>query len=93
MSISYIGMDWLRNNSFIGRQSRSLICTDEDCDPTACYDSFKEHWHQVLKIIHRSKVSVCIRNDVLLTELLPIVFSKVLEMPPTCITNNIVCRK
>lgn len=51
-------MEWLRNNSFIGRQqqTRSLLGADKECDPTACYDSFKEHWHQVLKIIQRTQV-------------------------------------
>lgn len=50
-------MEWLRNNSFIGRQqTRALLGADEECDPTACYDSFKEHWHQVLKIIQRTQV-------------------------------------
>lgn len=53
-------MDWLRNNSFIGltRQPRSLLSTEEECDPTACYDSFKEHWQQTFKIIQRSQVSI-----------------------------------
>lgn len=51
-------MDWLRNNSFIGltrQQPRALLSTDEEYDPTACYDSFKEHWQQAFKIIQRSQ--------------------------------------
>lgn len=51
-------MDWLRNNSFrsLTRQPpRSLLNTTAECDRTACYDSFKEHWSQAFKIIQRSQ--------------------------------------
>ncbi|XP_025833701.1 UPF0518 protein AGAP011705-like [Agrilus planipennis] len=50
-------MEWLRNNSFISvnRQSRNILNTNEECDPGACYDSFKEHWLQTYKIIQRSQ--------------------------------------
>lgn len=51
-------MDWLRNNSFRSltrQQPRSLLNTTEECDLTACYDSFKEHWLQAFKIIQRSQ--------------------------------------
>ncbi|KAK9890137.1 hypothetical protein WA026_008944 [Henosepilachna vigintioctopunctata] len=46
-------MEWLRNRPFLNKQPRALLCTEEDCDPQACYDSFKEHWQQALKIILR----------------------------------------
>lgn len=51
-------MDWLRNNPFISpnRQQRALMSPEEECDPSACYDSFREHWQQVLKIIQRNQV-------------------------------------
>lgn len=51
-------MDWLRNNSLRAltrQQPRALLNTDEECDLTACYDSFKEHWQQAFKIIQRSQ--------------------------------------
>ncbi|KAK9751859.1 methyltransferase (DUF5917) [Popillia japonica] len=50
-------MDWLRNNPFIGqpRPQRALMSPEEECDPSACYDSFREHWQQVLKIIQRNQ--------------------------------------
>ncbi|GJQ68104.1 hypothetical protein Trydic_g10703 [Trypoxylus dichotomus] len=50
-------MDWLRNNPFINpnRQQRALMSPEEECDPSACYDSFREHWQQVLKIIQRNQ--------------------------------------
>ncbi|XP_060515828.1 FHIP family protein AGAP011705 [Cylas formicarius] len=46
-------MEWLRNHSFLSKNSRTVINTEEECDPQACYDSFKEHWHQALKILQR----------------------------------------
>lgn len=52
-------MEWLRNNSFIGsnrQPARVLLNTEEEPDPTACYDSFKEHWQQTYKIIQRCQV-------------------------------------
>lgn len=52
-------MSWLRNSSArlnaIRQQRSSLFRTDTPCDPTACFDSFKEHWHQALKIIQRNQ--------------------------------------
>ncbi|KAF5281102.1 hypothetical protein FQR65_LT02968 [Abscondita terminalis] len=51
-------MDWLRNNSIRSlsrQQPRLVLNTDEECDLTACYDSFKEHWLQAFKIIQRSQ--------------------------------------
>lgn len=34
-----------------------MSSTEEECDPQACYDSFRGHWHQALKIINRTQVS------------------------------------
>ncbi|XP_017786072.1 PREDICTED: UPF0518 protein AGAP011705 [Nicrophorus vespilloides] len=50
-------MEWIISNSFIGsgRQQRALVSTEEECDPTACYDSFRQHWQQALKIIKRNQ--------------------------------------
>ncbi|KAG5899461.1 hypothetical protein JTB14_015314 [Gonioctena quinquepunctata] len=45
-------MEWL-NSLLPTRTSKALINSDDECDPQACYDSFKEHWHQVLKIFNR----------------------------------------
>lgn len=45
-------MEWLRNNPFFQKANRSII-SSEECDPQACYDSFKGHWDQALKILHR----------------------------------------
>ncbi|CAG9855205.1 unnamed protein product [Phyllotreta striolata] len=44
-------MDWI-NSLLSSKNSKSLINSD-DCDPQACYDSFKEHWHQIYKIFNR----------------------------------------
>lgn len=59
-------MDWLRNNPFIGqpRPQRALMSPEEECDPSACYDSFREHWQQVLKIIQRNQVNLTVRGYV-----------------------------
>ncbi|XP_045481730.1 FHIP family protein GH13096 [Harmonia axyridis] len=46
-------MEWLRNRPILNKQPRALLYVEEDCDPQACYDSFKEHWQQALKIIQR----------------------------------------
>lgn len=56
-------MEWLRNNSLIpNRQTtRALLPAEEDPDPTACYDSFKEHWLQAHKIIQRCQVN-CVNS-------------------------------
>ncbi|RZB39943.1 UPF0518 domain containing protein -like [Asbolus verrucosus] len=49
-------MEWLRSYNILNKQPRALMCsTEEECDPQACYDSFKEHWHQALKIINRTQ--------------------------------------
>jgi len=50
-------MSWLRNSplraSFgIRRPSNS---PPKECDPTACYDSFKKHWQQTYEIIERTQ--------------------------------------
>lgn len=37
-------------------QPRQILNAEEDCDPTACYDSFKEHWLQAYQIILRNQV-------------------------------------
>ncbi|XP_044765322.1 FHIP family protein GH13096 [Coccinella septempunctata] len=46
-------MEWLRNHTVLNKQPRALLYEGEDYDPQACYDSFKEHWQQALKIIQR----------------------------------------
>ncbi|KAJ3640075.1 hypothetical protein Zmor_003393 [Zophobas morio] len=56
-------MDWLSKYNILSKpQTRALMSsTEEECDPQACYDSFKEHWHQALKIINRAQQMP--RND------------------------------
>lgn len=49
-------MEWLRNRPILNKQPRALLYEEQDCDPQACYDSFKEHWQQALKIIQRVQV-------------------------------------
>lgn len=45
-------MEWI--NSFLSsKTSKSTINPEDECDPQACYDSFKEHWHQVCKLFNR----------------------------------------
>ncbi|XP_030756075.1 UPF0518 protein AGAP011705 [Sitophilus oryzae] len=44
---------WLRNNPFFQKNNRITINPDEECDSQACYDSFKGHWDQALKILQR----------------------------------------
>ncbi|XP_057656356.1 FHIP family protein AGAP011705 isoform X1 [Diorhabda carinulata] len=45
-------MEWI--NSFLSsKSSKSIINPEDECDPQACYDSFKEHWHQVCKLFNR----------------------------------------
>lgn len=48
-------MDWFP--FFQSKNPKSIISSEEDCDPQACYDSFKEHWHQALKILQRVQVN------------------------------------
>ncbi|XP_044256390.1 FHIP family protein AGAP011705 isoform X2 [Tribolium madens] len=50
-------MEWIRSGyNMLNKQPRALMgSTMEECDPQACYDSFKEHWHQALKIINRTQ--------------------------------------
>lgn len=48
---------WLRNNPFNQKNNRIAINPEEECDPQACYDSFKGHWDQALKILQRVQVS------------------------------------
>ncbi|KAJ8923668.1 hypothetical protein NQ315_010248 [Exocentrus adspersus] len=45
-------MEWL-NSILQPKNPRALTNSEEECDPQACYDSFKEHWHQALKIFNR----------------------------------------
>ncbi|XP_066248369.1 FHIP family protein AGAP011705 [Euwallacea similis] len=45
-------MEWIRNNTFFQRSNRSIL-NSEECDPQACYDSFKGHWYQALKVLQR----------------------------------------
>ncbi|KAJ8926863.1 hypothetical protein NQ314_020714 [Rhamnusium bicolor] len=44
-------MEWL--NSILQPKNQRALVNSEECDPQACYDSFKEHWHQTLKIFNR----------------------------------------
>lgn len=48
-------MEWLRTRQFKNKQPRALLSTEDDCDPQACYDSFKEHWQQAYKIILKTQ--------------------------------------
>ncbi|CAG9828448.1 unnamed protein product [Diabrotica balteata] len=45
-------MEWL-NSLLSSKNAKSVINSEDECDPQACYDSFKEHWHQVYKIFNR----------------------------------------
>ncbi|KAJ8971943.1 hypothetical protein NQ317_013840 [Molorchus minor] len=45
-------MEWL-NSILQNKNQRAIINSEEECDPQACYDSFKEHWQQALKIFNR----------------------------------------
>lgn len=52
-------MSWLRNSPLrasFGKR-RPSNSPPKDCDPTACYDSFKKHWQQMYEIIERTQVS------------------------------------
>ncbi|CAH0562283.1 unnamed protein product [Brassicogethes aeneus] len=52
-------MDWIKSYNFLPRNARAIGSSEEnrgaECDPQACYDSFKQHWQQALKIIHRAQ--------------------------------------
>ncbi|CAH1153647.1 unnamed protein product [Phaedon cochleariae] len=50
-------MEWLNSLLPTRNSKSSIINSDDECDPQACYDSFKEHWHQVLKIFNRVQQS------------------------------------
>lgn len=41
------------NWPFIQKNQNKLTYNEEECDPQACYDSFKEHWHQASRILQR----------------------------------------
>lgn len=64
-------MSWIRNsplrNSFRSGRRPSSNSPPKDCDPTACFNSFKEHWFQINAIIDRTKPpeSFPIQDDVL----------------------------
>lgn len=50
-------MSWLRNSPLrasFGKR-RPSNSPPKDCDPTACYDSFKKHWQQTYEIIERTQ--------------------------------------
>jgi len=53
-------MSWLKNSQLRASFSRRRVPTSppKDCDPTACYESFRKHWQQILDIINRAQVSV-----------------------------------
>ncbi|PSN55373.1 hypothetical protein C0J52_01825 [Blattella germanica] len=52
-------MSWLRNSPLRASfgKLRPSNSPPKDCDPTACYDSFKKHWQQTHEIIERTRVS------------------------------------
>ncbi|XP_039295133.1 UPF0518 protein GI14169 isoform X2 [Nilaparvata lugens] len=50
-------MSWLKNSSIgasLGKLRSSNLPTNE-CDPSACYNSFKKHWQQIHEIIEKTK--------------------------------------
>ncbi|GLG93181.1 UPF0518 protein AGAP011705 [Gryllus bimaculatus] len=64
-------MSWIRNSplrgSFGNRRRPSSNSPPKDCDPTACFNSFREHWLQTSAIIDRTQPpeSFPIQDDVL----------------------------
>ncbi|XP_066998841.2 FHIP family protein GJ17503 isoform X2 [Anabrus simplex] len=64
-------MSWLRNSplraSFGHKRGSTSSSPPKDCDPTACYESFKKHWQQTYEIIERTQppVGYPIQDDVL----------------------------
>ncbi|RZF38645.1 hypothetical protein LSTR_LSTR003451 [Laodelphax striatellus] len=50
-------MSWLKNSSIgasLGKLRSSNLPSNE-CDPSACYNSFKKHWQQIHEIIEKTK--------------------------------------
>lgn len=53
-----MAMNWVRNSPLrmsFGRRSSS-VSPPKDCDPSACFESFKRHWQQAFDIIGRTQV-------------------------------------
>lgn len=52
-------MSWIKNSSLgtsFGKL-RSANSPSKECDPSACYDSFRKHWQQTNDIIERTQVN------------------------------------
>ncbi|KAH1023646.1 hypothetical protein HUJ04_012811 [Dendroctonus ponderosae] len=85
-------MEWIRNNSFFQRNNRTVVSTVDECDPQACYDSFKGHWDQALKIIHRVQ-QLPSHDDVLgvvshLEQMVTLLLYDIKKTDRLCITIN-----
>lgn len=49
-------MSWIRNSPLRGSLvKRSTHSPPKDCDPTACYDSFRKHWQQIYDIAKKTQ--------------------------------------
>ncbi|KAJ9590798.1 hypothetical protein L9F63_016184, partial [Diploptera punctata] len=64
-----LNMNWVRNSPIMASfgKRRPSNSPPKDCDPTACYESFKKHWQQTYEIIERTQppVGYPIQDDVL----------------------------
>ncbi|KAL1493126.1 hypothetical protein ABEB36_011247 [Hypothenemus hampei] len=58
-------MEWFRNTPFFQNfPIRGPVNNDQEYDPQACYDSFRGHWNQALRILQRVK-QLPVHDDVL----------------------------
>lgn len=52
-------MSWIKNNN-LGSSIGKLKTSPKECDPSACYESFKKHWQQTNEIIETTEV--CLKH-------------------------------
>lgn len=50
-------MSWIKNSSFGSSLGKLKNSPPKECDPSACYESFKRHWQQTNEIIEKTDVS------------------------------------
>lgn len=51
-------MSWIKNSSIAtGIVKLKNSSPPKECDPSACYESFKKHWQQTNDIIEKTEVS------------------------------------
>lgn len=61
-------MSWIKNNNIGSSLGKLKTSPPKECDPSACYESFKKHWQQTNEIIETTEV--CLKHVIFIFVLL-----------------------